>query len=221
MDYTDLDKIGDLSSARVSLVWAQRATLDPKVLTDLAAGTLTVSTILAYQQGQRLAISAASRPSSSLAFPAPPSKRRGKYQPIPSSTWDNPESVKGGGAGRYEEDPYDRLERAFTTIYDDNPDDLKRVQRLAHDEPIQAAQAGFQAELATEGVKGYRRQINPDACQVCFWLWKEGYVYPIDKPMWRHTGCRCVPIPTTDRIGFHELNEADQQRLDDFMEKYE
>lgn len=98
-----------------------------------------------------------------------------------------------------------------------------RIERLARDETVQAAQRGYQDGLRAqpEGrVVGYRRGINPDCCELCFWLWKEGYVYPINQPMHRHTGCRCVPVPTSDRIGRGMLSDEEQALLDTLYDKY-
>lgn len=112
------------------------------------------------------------------------------------------------------------LERAVQTLADQA--DLGRVERLARDEPIQAAQRGYQdgLRLQDKPVAGYRRGINPDCCELCFWLWKEGFVYDLDQPMHRHTGCRCVPVPTTDPYGKWQLSADDQALLDDLYRKY-
>jgi len=72
----------------------------------------------------------------------------------------------------------------------------------------------------SSAVRGYRRGINPDACELCFWLWKEGYVYPITQPMHRHTGCRCIPVPTTDPVGRWAMTSAEQTMLDTMYERY-
>lgn len=69
-------------------------------------------------------------------------------------------------------------------------------------------------------VRGYRRGVNPGCCELCFWLYKEGYVYPIDQPMHRHTGCRCVPVPTTDPVGRWALSPEEMQLLDDLYDRY-
>ena len=38
--------------------------------------------------------------------------------------------------------------------------------------------------------------------------------------MHRHTGCRCVPVPTTDPFGKWQLSTDDQALLDDLYRKY-
>ncbi len=69
--------------------------------------------------------------------------------------------------------------------------------------------------------RGYRRGINPNCCMLCFWLWKEGYVYPLDQPMHRHIGCRCVPVPTTDPVGRWKMSDDEQKVLTDLYAKYQ
>lgn len=116
-----------------------------------------------------------------------------------------------------------RLDKALRTLAD-QPAGRERVERLAHDEPIAAAQRGYQDGIRLQQdvtVVGYRRGINPDCCELCFWLWKEGYVYPIDQPMHRHIGCRCVPVPTTDRIGRQRLTVEEQALLNDLYDRYQ
>lgn len=141
----------------------------------------------------------------------------------------------------------ERIEKAVETLTEDVPDwrtpdgevevaaevreaisaalsnSLERLERMVTDETVQAAQRGYQDGLraAPSGrVVGYRRGINPDCCELCFWLWKEGYVYPIDQPMHRHTGCRCVPVPTSDRVGRSTLSDEEQNLLDALYDKY-
>lgn len=222
----ELDRLGQESRQRIVAAWkrARERQARPRQVVGLAAALLARHSLAAQRIGRAYARRDARAPlSGSLLLPAAPSDGR-SYRPLPSRDWDAPE-VKGGGPGRIEENPTERYEAAFTTIVEEDdqsyPRELERVELLAYNEPIQAAQAGYQAELQSEGIKGYRRLINPDACQICFWLWKEGYVYPITKSMWRHTGCRCVPVPTTDRIGFHDLSEADQAKLSTFQIKHE
>lgn len=106
------------------------------------------------------------------------------------------------------------LERALDAV-------TVRLERIARDEPIQATQRGYQDGIrATKSAQGYRRRVNPDCCELCYWLWKEGYVYDIDQPMHRHTGCRCVPVPTSDPVGKWKLSPADEALFESLYEKY-
>ncbi len=77
-----------------------------------------------------------------------------------------------------------------------------RVERLARNEPIDAAGRTFsEAVSRSPHVSGYTRQLEPDACELCQWLYKGGFVYPADQPMHQHPGCRCHPSPVGDAIG--------------------
>lgn len=110
----------------------------------------------------------------------------------------------------------DRLTKAATTILGDpepnatatTPDEqhdavARRVERLARNEPLDAAGGAFnEAVKRSPHVTGYRRQLEDGACELCVWLAKRhldplGYVYPANQPMHRHAGCRCHPIPAT------------------------
>jgi hypothetical protein len=116
----------------------------------------------------------------------------------------------------------DRLDKALRTLGADQD----RLERLTRDETIAATQRGYQdgvrisPSTTSSRIRGYRRQINPDACELCWWLWKEGYVYPIDQPMHRHIGCRCVPVPTTEPVGRWKLSASEERLLDDLYSKY-
>jgi len=44
-------------------------------------------------------------------------------------------------------------------------------------------------------VAGYTRGLDTDPCELCVWLWRDGFVYPRGQAMYRHPGCSCVPIP--------------------------
>lgn len=118
------------------------------------------------------------------------------------------------------DDPLPRLEQAFATILGGPEEEVvERLEKIANDEPVNAAVRAYQQEGRAAGVRGYRRRTNPDCCQLCFWLWKGGYVYPIDQPMHRHTGCRCYPEFTTDAIGLRQ-SEQDRALEIEFLLKY-
>lgn len=162
-----------------------------------------------------------------VALPALPSR---PYSP-PKDDWREPET-KPLQVPELDEDHLDdikaRIVKALETIYtdqgdhdqvdvdQDNDNRNDRVIRLVENETAQAMQYGLQAGMVEAGkATGYRRGVNPDCCRFCFYTWKEGYVYPIGQKMWRHSGCRCVPIPTTD-----QFSENDEELFDTLMQRY-
>lgn len=219
-DYTVLDDLADQTAAAVLAVWLLRPEFEDEAEWRRLIVAALVLAILqaeswgrAYGDQARPVDGVALLPTDGLARrPAPEDfTQRSGRAPRPESALD---------LLAHERELTDRLERAVQTLADEP--DLARVERLARDEPIQAAQRGFQdgLRLQEKPVQGYRRGINPDCCELCFWLWKEGFVYDLDLPMHRHTGCRCVPVPTTDPYGKWQLSADDQALLDDLYRKY-
>ena len=89
-----------------------------------------------------------------------------------------------------------RIQTALTTVMASELDTLMQVQRIADNEPKQAAADGSGDVLAaSERVTGWTRALDSKACELCQWLYKDGYVYPADRPMTRHTGCVCSQDP--------------------------
>lgn len=108
---------------------------------------------------------------------------------------------------RAPEDDVPRLSGSVATILAKAvTDDLDRrrasLDRVARNEPVRAATRAYEDGMAaSDAVTGYRRGVEPDACEQCaIWHYRDGYIWPKDKPFWRHTGCTCHPIPTTDPI---------------------
>ncbi|WP_367582286.1 hypothetical protein [Tsukamurella tyrosinosolvens] len=87
----------------------------------------------------------------------------------------------------------------------DTADDLTvQLDRIGRNEPTEAAQQQLVHTYSGHGVRGYRRRLNAGACELCVWLQKKhldpegiGFIYPSSRPMHRHTGCRCTPVPAT------------------------
>lgn len=89
-----------------------------------------------------------------------------------------------------------RLTEAFQTILASKLDTVMQLERLARNEPAQAATDALADAMARSTlVSGWRRGLEPDACQLCVWWWREGRVWRTDHPMPRHTGCTCTQIP--------------------------
>jgi hypothetical protein len=236
LTYQELDQLGAQTTAAVLVVWRLRGELPEGEWLDLLVSVLVRAILLAEQWG-RLYGRAARPVDGSPILPTDDVPRRPAPDDFVQRSGEAPAPSPDIDYAERDAELVERLTKAVRTLVRETPaesEDLVRVERLATDEPIQAAQRGYQDGIrlrrqeveptpegsATAAVVGYRRGINPDCCELCFWLWKEGYVYPIDQPMHRHTGCRCVPVPTTDRTGRHSLNEADQQLLDDLYARY-
>lgn len=96
-------------------------------------------------------------------------------------------------------DTADRLTKAVATITASDLDTAMQLRRLATAEVLNAASTGFSSAIkAHPAVKGYTRGLESDACELCTWLYKDGYVYRSEQPMHTHTGCMCHPVPVTD-----------------------
>lgn len=100
-------------------------------------------------------------------------------------------------------DGLDRLTKAVSTIVSEHdPEDLEtttdRLDRLGRSETSKAAQdAAREVAEHDDRVRGWVRDLNADACELCTWWWREGRVWPADHVMPRHPGCDCWPRPVT------------------------
>lgn len=110
-----------------------------------------------------------------------------------------------------------RIEKAVVTLAEEEAAP-RRVERVVRNEVTHAAVEGQSRALAERSdITGWRRAVEPDCCAICFFLWKEGYVYGPSQPMWTHTGCRCAKVPTTDRPGRHAVTDPAGKAL---LERY-
>lgn len=97
----------------------------------------------------------------------------------------------------------DRITRALETILEAEQDTQMQLERLADNEPAQAASDGSHDVIrSSPHVVGWTRAINVDACELCVWLKKEhlrsgGYIYPPERPIHKHVGCLCEMNPIT------------------------
>lgn len=77
----------------------------------------------------------------------------------------------------------------------DNP--RARAVRLARGRTTQTGGKYYDVGLRDHPeVRGWTRGTSPGACELCGWLYRDGFVFSADTPMYRHPGCTCVPIPT-------------------------
>lgn len=118
------------------------------------------------------------------------------------------QDVRPVGLGYPVEPEAERLSEAVATLARDldTTEDLSgRIERLAEAEPANTLQQSTLQAYDAHGITGYTRHLEPGACELCHWLRKEhlregGYVYPTDKPMHKHPGCRCTPVPVTEEV---------------------
>lgn len=90
-------------------------------------------------------------------------------------------------------DDTERLTKAVTTIAESDSDTAMQLARLARSEPLSAAQDATSAAIANHAeVKGWVRQLNPGACELCRWWAHNGRVYRPTLNFARHPGCNCV-----------------------------
>lgn len=90
-----------------------------------------------------------------------------------------------------------RLRKALDTILESDQDTVMQLSRLAAAEPLEAAARRFNDRMqAAPLVEGWVRSLEPGACQLCVWWWREGRVWPKEHPMPTHKGCVCHPLPT-------------------------
>lgn len=90
-----------------------------------------------------------------------------------------------------------RLELAVATIAGSDLDTVMQLRRLAVSEVLGSAAQGFsEAIRRSPHVDRYTRGLDSGACELCRWLYKDGYEYPASQPMHTHKGCKCHPVPT-------------------------
>ena len=90
-----------------------------------------------------------------------------------------------------------RLEKAIGTILAADQDTLMQLARLGNSEPLESAARSFSDGIKAHGkVKGWIRQLEPGACELCQWLYADGRIWPADYPIQTHKGCVCNPLPT-------------------------
>src|SRR5699024_6116971 len=91
-----------------------------------------------------------------------------------------------------------RLGQAFATILDSDHDIIMQLERIGVAEPLEAAANRMSEGIQQDGrVKGWVREMEAGACQLCRWWWREGREWPAEHPMPTHKGCTCTQLPVT------------------------
>ena len=248
--YATMDDLAAQASAAVVALWVLREELPVEEFVSLVVGVVVSSMVQAEQYGRLYGEQAVPLDGRALVpddgVPRRPSpdhvQQRNKTAPPPEPAIDFVERQR-------EIEP--RVTKAVATLADEGADlqrverfvvdeVVSQAQRgyqdgIRAESPEPAAQTPTERYIGLEknrearqtprtkstSARGYRRGINPNCCELCFWLWKEGYVYPIDQPMHRHIGCRCVPVPTTDPVGRWKMSKDERQLLTDLYAKYQ
>ena len=96
-----------------------------------------------------------------------------------------------------------RAAGAVATVLAGPPEQVRtRLERLTRSAVVRAGQdTRAQAVARDPNVKGWRRGLDSDACQLCRWWWRSGRVWPKDHHMPRHPGCSCVQVPVVVSTG--------------------
>ena len=94
----------------------------------------------------------------------------------------------------------ERLRAAFGTILTSHElHDLGielALSRITRTETAEAAASAFGWVLRDDDrVKGWKRGLDSNACQLCRWWSREGRTWPTIHVMPRHKGCLCTQIP--------------------------
>ena len=76
------------------------------------------------------------------------------------------------------------------------PDIEARLERVVRGITYKAATDAYNGGVSrSKLVSGWVRDLEPDACEMCVWWWRDGRVWPKEHPMPTHTGCTCSPKP--------------------------
>lgn len=220
LTYEELDAVSNKAVAYMAAIWLLRPSMPEAQWLDMV--TYALAAVLAQAEAMGRLYGAVAVPvDGDRIYPELPSK---PYRPVPEGFTQRTTQAPAPESTITEEriqEITEHIDKAVKTLAREikrpasstleTPVDTERVDRMVKDETVSAMQRGHQDGVRLRGsASGYRRGINPDACELCFWLWKEGFVYEIDQPMHRHTGCRCVPVPTNDPPGRYKRDESDE-----------
>lgn len=102
------------------------------------------------------------------------------------------------------------LTKALQTIWDGPDAEVdRRLERMALSEPRDTAQYTMSQQMRrSPNVAGWRRVVEYDGCELCDWLYRDGFIYPPSRPMTTHPGCVCTAAPVTPA---DMIREADRR----------
>lgn len=86
--------------------------------------------------------------------------------------------------------------RVVLATVDSTPDPEGRIERMARNLTYEAGGSAYSKGIKRSSlVEGWTRNLEPDACQLCVWWWREGRTWPKEHIMPQHKGCTCTPLP--------------------------
>lgn len=96
-----------------------------------------------------------------------------------------------------------RLRKAIVTVTEKGDLDQAAVEsqlgRLAFAETVESSQRAFgEAMEQSPHAESWVRGLEPKACELCVWWWRDGRVWPKSHSMPTHKGCTCTPIPSQE-----------------------
>ena len=102
--------------------------------------------------------------------------------------------------------------RVVLATVNSTPDPEGRIGRMARNLTYEAGANAYSRGVMRSGlVEGWVRNLEPAACQMCVWWWREGRTWPKDHIMPMHKGCTCTPMPVFQK-SIHTVGKNAQAR---------
>lgn len=107
------------------------------------------------------------------------------------------------------------IRQAINTIIDGEADQIeRRLQRLGSSVGIDEVQTSWGDELeADHRVDGWTRGLEPNACELCVYWYRDGRIWPKTHRMPVHKGCTCQQIPTVTTESIQPISPRQQRRI--------
>lgn len=109
------------------------------------------------------------------------------------TTWGEPAAPAPAPLREHQQDSA-RLRAAAGTVLARQADQVEAaLERLARAEAVEAGQVTYGAVVGqSPAVRGWIRQLEPDACELCRWWSRDGRMWPPGHRMPTHKGCTCA-----------------------------
>lgn len=175
MSYEDtLKRLGSTVEDSIMAIWAQRR-----------AGTLTAAQSLGMMETIIVTANAQGEAFGVLSFQAFMDTATGAAAPVAAQVTSLTPEARAA--------TIDAIRAAL-----EQPPHLRELslRRMAFNAPVRMVTEAFRLEMRRDPrVQTYTRGLEGNACTLCYYLYKDGYPYPVTKPMHRHPGCVCSQVP--------------------------